>query len=95
MKEVFPLSARRRAASDLLATLDAQFIEALHEWESVYAGAMKHGDITDRRLKLMQRRLDAELGHLAATGLPERRNLVMLAKSDANAYFEAMFEELT
>jgi hypothetical protein len=33
LKDVFPLTARQQAASSLMMSLDALFIEALYEWE--------------------------------------------------------------
>jgi hypothetical protein len=43
----------------------------------------------------MQQRHETEAKFLAVVGLPERRELLRLADADANAYFEAMFGELT
>jgi hypothetical protein len=90
LKDVFPLSARRRSTSELVAVLDTMFIETLHEWESVRAGQLSDREIADRWLRLMQRRHEVETKCLATTSLPERRDLMMLANADAKAYLEPM-----
>ncbi len=71
-------------------TLDALLIEALYEWESVYAARFTTEQITDRRRKLMQLRHEAEKKHFP-TGLPERKPYLAMAEQEAASYFDTMF----
>jgi hypothetical protein len=91
LKDVFPLTARQQAASSLMMSLDALFIEALYEWEGVYAGQYSNEEITERRRKLMQLRHDLEVKNFPTGDLPERNDLLMLAETDAITYLENMF----
>ena len=64
------------------------FIEALYEWEGVYVGRFSDEEITERRRKLMQIWHDAEVKHFPTGDLPERQDLLNLAKEDAISYLE-------
>jgi len=90
MREVFPFTANQKAASALSMTLDALLIEALYDWESIYAARFTIEEITERRRKLMQLRHDAETKHFP-TGLPERRRYLAVAEAEAVSYFDNMF----
>ena len=70
--------------------LDALLIEALYDWEGIYAARFTNEQITDRRRKLMQLRHEAEVKQFP-TGLPERKRYLALAEDEATAYFDAMF----
>jgi hypothetical protein len=92
LKDVIPFTARYKAASGLVMSLDALLIETLYEWEGIYGGQFTNEEITERRRKLMELRHKAEVEHFPTGDLPERRDLLALAEADAVAYFEAMFE---
>src|SRR6185312_15254454 len=53
LKEAIPYTARQKSANAMLTDLDALFIEALFEWESVFSGKLTNEEITERRRKLM------------------------------------------
>jgi len=72
-------------------SFDALLIEALYEWESVFAGRLTDEEITERRRTLMQLRHDADVKHFPTGDLPQRADLLKLAESDAVSYFENMF----
>jgi hypothetical protein len=91
LKDVFPLTTRQQAANGLVMSLDALFIEALYEWEGVYAGQFNNEEITERRRKLMQLRHDLDVKHFPTGDLPERNDLLELAEQDAITYFKDMF----
>lgn len=91
LKDVIPFTARQKAASGLVVSLDALFIEALFEWERVYAGQLDDDEITKRRRKLMELRHDAEVREFPTGDLPERPDLLALAEEDAKGYFLRMF----
>ena len=90
LRDVIPFTARHKAASALSMTLDALIIEALYEWEGVYAARFSNEEITGRRRKLMQLRHDAETKHFP-TGLPERKRYLAIAEEEAAYYFDTMF----
>jgi hypothetical protein len=90
LKDVIPVTARHKAASALTMALDALLIEALYEWEGVYAAQFTNEEITERRRKLMLLRHGAETKHFP-TGLPERPGYLVVAEEEATAYFDAMF----
>ena len=91
LKDAIPITARYKAVSGLVMSLDALFIEALYEWEGVFGGQFSNEEITERRRKLMQIRHDAEVKHFPTGDLPERQDLLELAEQDAIAYLEPMF----
>jgi hypothetical protein len=91
LRDVFPFTARREAANDLVTSLEVLLIEVLYEAEGVYAGWFTNEDITDRRRKLMNLRHDADVKHFPTGNLPEREDLLALADEAAIAYFEAIF----
>jgi hypothetical protein len=93
LTDVFPFTARLKAANELVMNLDALFIEVLHEWEGVFAARFTNAEITERRRKLMQLRHDLEVKHFPNGGLPKRDDLLTLAEKDTIAYLEAMFGE--
>jgi hypothetical protein len=90
LKEVVPFTARHKAASDLSIALESLLIEALYEWESVYAGRFTMKQITDRRRTLMRLRRDAEVRQFPA-GVPERQKLLVVAEAAAKLYFDRLF----
>jgi hypothetical protein len=92
LKDVIPFTARYKAASALVISLDALLIEALYEWEGVYSAQFSNEEITERRRKLMSLRHEAEKEHFPTGDLPEREDLLRLAERDAVTYFEALFE---
>jgi hypothetical protein len=91
LKDVFPFTARHKAANDLATSLQALLIEALYEAEGVYAGQFTNEEITDRRRKLMRLRHDADAKHFPTGNLPERKDLLALADDAAIAYFDSIF----
>ena len=91
VKDVFPVTAQHQAAIELTMKLEALLIEALFEWESVFAGKFTDGEITERQRKLMERQHEADLKHFPRGDLAQRKNLLALAEHDAEAYFLAMF----
>lgn len=93
LKEVFPYTVRHRAANGLSRDLDALFIEAQFEWESVYSAKLTNEEITERRRKLMQLRHDIEGKHVPSGDLPLRADLFALAEKDAISYLENLFGE--
>ena len=90
LQDVIPFTAQHKSASALSMTLNALLIEALYEWEGVYAARFTVEEITDRRRKLMQLRHDAETKHFP-TGLPEKKNYLALAEEEAKSYFDTQF----
>ncbi len=94
LKDVIPFTARHKAASALSMSLDSLLIEALYEWEGVFAARFTTEDITERRRKLMQLQHEADTKHFP-TGLPKRKNLLRLAEKEADAYFNSMFGRRT
>lgn len=91
LRDVFPFTARHKAANDLLTTFDALRIEALHEAEDVCAGQFTDKEINERRRRLMRLRHEATVVHFPTGGLPDRKDLLALAQQAATAYFEATF----
>jgi hypothetical protein len=91
LKDVFPFTARHKAVSGLVTSLEAQVIEALFEYEGVAAERFTNEEITERRRTLMKVRHEAEAEHLSTGDLPIKAKLLALAEEDAVAYFETMF----
>ena len=91
LKDVFPFTARHKAANDLATSLEALLIEALYEAEGVYAGQFTNEEITIRRRRLMKLKHDADVKHFPTGNLPERKDLLVLADDAAIAYFESIF----
>jgi len=91
LRDAIPLAARHKAASALATSLDALFIEALFEWEGVFAGQLSDREITERWQHLMQRQLDAQREHFPDDNLPERPDLMALAEQHAISYFQTRF----
>jgi hypothetical protein len=91
LKDVFPFTARHKAANDLATSLEALLIEALYEAEGVYAGQFTETEITDRRRKLMRLRHEAAVKSFPTGNLPERGDLLALADEAAATYFDSMF----
>jgi len=92
LKDVFPFTARHKAANDLVTSLEALLIETLYEAEGVYAGRLANEEITERRRKLMKLRHDADARHFPAGDLPERGDLLALAERAASTYYASIFE---
>lgn len=91
LKDAIPYTARHKAANDLLNGLNALFIEALFEWEGVFAAQFPIEDIVDRRRKLMQRQHDLDIKCFPAGDLPFRADFQKLADDIAKDYLETMF----
>jgi hypothetical protein len=91
LKDAIPITSRYKAVSGLVMSLDALFIEALYEWEGVFAGLFSNAEITERRRKLMQIRHDVEVKHFPTGDLPVRNDLLERAEADAINYLETMF----
>jgi hypothetical protein len=91
VKDVFPFTARHKAANDLVMSLEALLIEALYEAEGVYAGQFTEAEITDQRRKLMRLRHEADVKHFPTGNLPERKDLLLLADEAAATYFDSIF----
>jgi pyrroloquinoline quinone (PQQ) biosynthesis protein C len=87
LREVIPFTANQKAVSALSMTLDALLIEALYEWESIFAARFTVEEITDRRRRLMQLRLDAKTKHFP-NGLPDRKRYLALAEQESVSYFD-------
>jgi hypothetical protein len=93
LKDAIPYTARNKAATALLMDIDALFIEALFEWESVFAGSLTNVEITERRRKLMELRHELEWKHFPTADLPRNSALITLAERDAIDYLESTFRE--
>jgi len=93
LQNVVPFAARQKATNALLFGLDALFIEALFEWESVFSGILSNTEIMERRKKLMQLQHELDGKHFPTGDLPRRPDLLVLAETDAIAYFEDTFRE--
>jgi len=93
IKDVVPYTARQKAANALLTDLDALFIQALFEWESVFSGKLTNEEITERRRKLMQLRHDLDAKHFPTGDLSKRGDLFALAEQDTITYLEGMFRK--
>jgi hypothetical protein len=91
LRDAIPLTARYKATSALVMSLDALFIEALFEWEAIFAGQLSNDEISERWRKLMQALLDAQKEQFPDGDLPERQELMALAEQDAISYFESRF----
>ena len=91
LKDVFPFTARHKAANDLVTSLDLLLIETLYEAEGVFAGQFTNEEITERRRKLMTSRHAADVKHFPTGNLPERKDLLALADEAGIAYFESIF----
>jgi hypothetical protein len=91
LKDVFPVTFQHQVAAELTMNLEALLIEALFEWEGVFAGIFTDVEIMERRRRLMERQHDADIKHFPKGNLAERQDLLRLAKSDAATYFDAMF----
>jgi hypothetical protein len=90
MQRATPLRARHRGATALVVALDGLMIDALMEWEDVYASRLDEGEIIKRRHRLMRLRHDAEAKALPG-GHRVQPDLFKLAESDATAYFRQTF----
>jgi hypothetical protein len=93
LKDAIPYTARQKAANALLTDLDALFIEALFEWESVFSAKFTNEEITERRRRLMQLQHEMEGKHFPTGDLPNRADLLALAEQDAITYLESVFRE--
>jgi hypothetical protein len=93
LKDAIPYTARNKAATALLMDLNSLFIEALFEWESVFAATLTTEEMTERRRKLMELRHELEWKHFPTGDLPSKPALLALAEQDAITYFENTFRE--
>jgi hypothetical protein len=84
-----PLSARQKNLSAFALALESILIDALMEWEDIYAGELAAREITRRRHALMRLRHETEAKHLP-TGLPFEKKFLMLAERTAASYFGNM-----
>ena len=85
-----PLSARQKGLVTFGNALDAIFIDALFEWESIDAEPMKAPEITRRWHTLMRVRHEAEMKSIG-DGLPFDRRLFRLAEQAAESYFKTNY----
>lgn len=92
LKDVFPFTARHKAANDLLTSLEALLIETLYEAEEVCAGRFSGEEVTERRRRLMKSRHDADVRYFPDGNLPERKDLFALAETAAIACFASIFQ---
>jgi hypothetical protein len=95
LKDVFPNISRQKAANDLLVGLKSLFIEAVFEWEGVFAAKFTNEEIIERRRKLMQLQHELDVKHFPTGNLPSRPDLLALAETETITYLEAMFREGT
>ena len=86
LKDVLPFTARQKSASALLLDLDALFIEALFEWESVYSAKFTNEVIAERWLRLKKLQHELDVKHFPTGDLPKRPDLLKLADGDASTY---------
>jgi len=91
LKDVFPFTARHKAANGCVNSMDALFIDAHYDAESVYSGRVTEDEITELRFKLMRLQQKIEREHFPNGDLPERADLMALAEERATAYFDSMF----
>ncbi len=73
-----------------MIVLDALFINALAEWEDIFAGKVDQVALGKARQRLMKAMHDAQAKHLP-NGLHRRDDLFRLAERDVAAYFRATF----
>jgi len=90
LKEVFPFTKTHKAASEHAVTLDAIFIDAQSEWESIFSGRYTNDQIINRRHKLMKLQHDAERRHFPH-GLAAKPALLAEAQQEAGDYFAATY----
>ena len=83
LKDVFPFTARHKAATELLSSLEVLVIDTLFEAEEIRAGRYEPMDVAERRRVLMKTHHDIETKHFPGGQLPERKNLRTLADAAA------------
>jgi len=91
LQNAVPFAVRLRGTSALCVALDALFIDALMEWEDVFAGRLDEAAINARRHKLMNLRHDADVKNLP-NGLPIKKTLFRLAEIEASAYLQSTYK---
>ena len=90
LKDVFPFAKKHKAASAHSMTLDNLFNDAQLEWENIFSGRYKDGEIMTRLHRLRKLQLDA-LQRNFPDGLATRDVLVVQAKRIAEEYFETTY----
>jgi hypothetical protein len=90
LKDVFPFVSRHKALNACVASLDALFVECLHDWEGIFSGRFSNEEITEQRRKLMQLRLEIEQTNFPDGGLPKKRQLLLDAEIATASYIERL-----
>ena len=85
-----PINRHYQSASALVIVLDALLINALAEWEDIFAGKVDQVALGKARQRLMKAMHDAQAKHLP-NGLHRRDDLFRLAERDAAACFRVTF----
>lgn len=90
LKEIFPFTRVHRSAGQHAVMLDSMLIDALLEWENVFAGRLSESEIMNRRHRLMKLQHDAERKNFP-DGLATKTNVFALAQQEAKVYFTTMY----
>ena len=90
LKDVFPFAKKHKAASAHSMALDNLFNDAQLEWENIFSGRYKHGEIMTRLHKLRKLRLDV-LQRNFPEWLATRNVLVLEAKRTAEEYCKTTY----
>ena len=91
LKDIFPFSARQKAANGLSSDLEALMIEVLFEWDGIYSGQYTADHIRTRWNKIMQTQHELDKKHFPNGNLPERVDLKTLAKNEASDYLKSLY----
>ncbi len=90
LRDVFPFTRIHKAASEHMVALDSMLIDALLEWENVFAGRLSDAEIMNRRHRLMKLQHEAERKNFP-DGLAIRPKLFALAQQEASDYFRTTY----
>jgi len=86
LKDVFPFVKTFKAAGEQVATLSSLLLDALLEWENIFANKYTADEIMSRRFKLMKLQQEAENKNFP-DGLKVRQGLFESAQEEARSYF--------
>ena len=90
LKDFIPQAKHLQNASELLAVVEAMFIDARFEWNAIYNGLVPAPEIMAKWQKLAKMQLEAERKYFP-DGISLPKNEEALALQDAKAYFKATY----
>lgn len=90
IREVFPVTRRKKAAGELAIVLEGLFIDAQLEWENVFAGKYTDEQISKRLHTLRTQHHMAE-GRLFHEGLSVRDWILRKSELDAELFFQSTY----